>query len=257
MKKTKYIVALLLLSLPILIRAQDSISRKGFYAGVVFSPDYSYRMLSPGGGPMDQSIISQRNGEEIPKLAFTAGINLLYQKSKRFAFSFGIQYSVKGESSQDIPVTFGAQIDPRNGFVYSGSSGGANVVSVSFKHQTTYLDLPLKVDYYLCTRRNAWYISGGIAPNIFLFEKVIQTEKTDNGSVQRSSQTYARNRTDYFLINPQAQLGFGFDRLIKSSRLRIEPVYRMSVWNVDEKGSIKGYFYSIGINCSYLFSLKK
>jgi hypothetical protein len=241
MKKQTVIASFLVLFMPLLILAQDSTARKGYYIGAVFSPDYSYRILSPGHGMIDPLIVQQRNASEIPKLSFTAGVNLLHQRNKKIAYSLGIQFSIKGEAGNFVPVMFSNGTTER----------------VSFSYNTTYLDLPFKFDYYICTGRNAWYVTGGISPNIFLYEQVIDVVKADNGSEQRSSTIYGINRANYNLINPQVQLGFGFDRQINSSRLRIEPIYRMSVWNVHDAGTVKGYFYSIGINCSYLFSLKK
>lgn len=257
MKKAKYTFYIIFLILPGLMLAQDSARRIGFYIGPVFSPDYSYRLLSAGSGPQDQLIIDNRNGYETPKLACTAGLTILYQKNKKLAFSFGIQYSVKGEATKDMPLNFGSIIDPRRGFVYTSGSSNANIVSVSLAYQTCYLDLPLLVNYYFSTGRNAWYVSGGISTNIFLYEKIIRTERDDKGATLRSSQIYSRNQTDYYLLNPQLQLGIGFDRIIRTSRLRIEPVGRLSVWNVDEQGTIKGYFYSVGISCQYFFPLKR
>jgi hypothetical protein len=249
--KTFLKLVLLGLSLsPIFAYSQDSLRKKRLFIGVVVSPDYSYRVLS-GGDATAKSIVDARNSYEVPKLSYTAGLDFMYQFNQRLAVSVGIQYSVKGERANLNGLSFGSFIDPQRGFVYSSSSG--QVESVQYTYNTTYLDIPLKLSYYLNKKKWAYYLSAGISPNLFLFEQIKERAVATDGSVFYSQHT---SQNGYYSVNPQVQVGYGLDWSIKRSRMRIEPIYRMSVLRVN-KGSVNGYFYSFGLNFSYLFGLGK
>ena len=241
-------ICTVLFFIPFILFSQDPLRKRGLSIGLIASPDYSYRMLRPGSSSMDPAIIQSRNSDEIPKLSYTIGLLSIYQLTNSFSLSLGMEYSVKGEQTRDLALSTGASISPGQGFSYTGNSAE----SVKFVYNTVYIDLPLKLDYYLMKRRTALYISGGISPNIYLFEKVNSATTYSDGSVKKSSSMGQHPSDAYHGINPQGQFGFGIDLIKKSYRIRIEPVYRMSLMSVN-KGSINGYFYSFGLNLICLF----
>jgi len=241
MKKVTIIISLQFLLNHFLV-GQDTLRNKKFNLGAFVSPDYSYRMLPNNTGIAD-TIARLRNSLEIPKFAYTLGLDFLYQIRKRMALSLGFQYSIKGEKTKSQVYIFSSL--PRS------STSTPLPTSSYFKYNTTYIDLPLRIDIYLSKKKIAPFISAGISTNIFLFEKIKQFETFVGG--EQSERTYAGNKT-YYKINPQFQLGGGVVIVINKSRLRVFPIGRISVLRVNS-GPVNGYFYSFGLGINYFFGL--
>ncbi len=223
----------------------DSTKTKRFSIGLVFSPDYCYRTLKPDGASMSQSIARQRDSTETGRTGFTTGLSFLFQMNKRFTLETGIQYSDKGEQTKDMVLNFGSNIAPRNGFAYSGGSGASNPVSANFVYHYNYIDIPLKANYYLLTRRFKLFASAGLSVNVFLNERNNLVEKYSDGSSSSSSSTSSNGLSR---INLAFVAGLGVSYSI-SNRLtiRMEPVYRRSITSIID-APVKEYVYSIGLN---------
>ncbi|MHB8259298.1 MAG: outer membrane beta-barrel protein [Bacteroidia bacterium] len=242
--KTGFICILLLIG--ITVCGQDTLRKKKFYIGAFISPDYSYRSLYNNTG-IAKTIADIRNTIEIPKFTYTVGLDFLYQVNKRIALNLGIDYSIKGEQTSNITYTFGPP--PRRGMVYNSSYQAPT--NGYTKYNTTYIDIPLRIDIYLSKRKVAPFITTGVSTNIFLYEKDIAYLTYADGHHATSSSTGSYG---FYKVNPQFQLGGGIDISFKKSRLRVLPIARVSVLRVNS-GTINDYFYSFGLGVSYLFGI--
>ncbi|MFL5752723.1 MAG: outer membrane beta-barrel protein [Bacteroidia bacterium] len=206
---------------------------KRFAIGLEFSPDLSYRYLVSA-NKMTEFIVKDRNEYEVPKLSFTTGISGVFKLKDKIYLEAGIQYSVKGEKYKR-QVYFIAPQSLYDPAIPANDNGSAKMV---YNYKDIYIDVPVKLNYYLRTKKCSPFISAGISPNIFLTEKVVINCRSSSGS----------NFSGYSFINPQALLGFGLDFNLKRIKMRVEPIGRCSVLPVIKNANIKGYFYSVGIN---------
>lgn len=230
------------------LNAQDEIKKKQFLIGVFASPDICYRFLANSTGTSGY-IAGNRNSYETPKFAYTGGFEALYQLKPKLSASLGIQYSLKGEKTKDFDLIYGDQLDPRRGYTYT--SPDQEPIKANFKYNTSYIDLPVRLDYYFTKRKFTPFVTTGISTNIFLNEKIITTTTYRDDHEEKSTGT---GNKGYYRINPQFQFGAGLDVAFERSRLRIFPIYRMSLSRVNS-GSVSGYFYSLGLGLNYFIGL--
>ncbi len=241
----KILLSATLILLTCFLIAQDTLKQKRFYVGAFASPDYSYRIL-PNNTGFNKTIADLRNSYEIPKFAYTVGIEASYKINKWFNFSLGVQYSIKGEQTKNQDLTYSSS-QPRRGFVYNNYPG---ISKMSIKYNDAYLDIPLRLDIYFTRKKIAPFITTGISTNIFLYERNIAHETFSDG--HQITNSSINSNSGYNRVNLQGQFGAGIDIAFKKSNFRIFPIYRMSVLRVNS-GSVNGYFYSLGLGLNYFF----
>jgi hypothetical protein len=225
----------------LLLHAQEETTTKKWRFGLFASPDLSFRSLAGNTG-INGQIADTRNGYEKIKLGFTAGAEAIYRLSDRISFTGGVQFSVKGDKTDVLTLTY--SVDPRTGFA-SVPAGEPNTVQLIYNSR--YIDLPLRVDYYFSRKKISPFITAGVSTNIFLNERIVAVKGYEDGSKKRTATT-AQN--GYHRVNPQVQLGGGIDMELKTGMLRMLPLARMSVLPVNS-GSVNGYFYSVGLGINY------
>jgi hypothetical protein len=242
----KYILTIIVFA-NITLFGQDEIRKRQFFIGGFASPDLSYRLLLNNTG-VNKTVADSRDSYEIPKFGYAAGLTTLFQINRSIALSLGIEYSNKGQRTKDLDLNFGNQIDPRRGgispFVIEQPT------TVQFYYRVSYLDIPFRIDYYISKKKVAPFISAGVSTNIFLGEKITSINTYEDG--HKRKQGYPSNNL-YNVINPQFQFGAGLDIVIKKSRLRIFPIYRISLSKVHT--GLNQYFYSYGLGLNYLIGL--
>lgn len=224
---------------------QDTLRHKKLYVGAFLSPDCSYRVL-PNNTGTAATVSHVRDLIEIPRFAYTLGLDFLYQPFKRIALSLGIQYSLKGEQTKNTVYSYGT-VQPRRGFqsIPFPTNG-------YFIYNDNYIDIPISANFSFKSKtKTSFFIMAGISTNIFLSEKVVSEQTYSTGNKVISSKN---GSSGYYKINSQLQLGCGFDINIKKNKLRIYPIGRISILPVNS-GPVNGYFYSIGLGVSYLFQV--
>jgi hypothetical protein len=93
---------------------------KRLLIGLNISPDYCYRTLKNNDdSAIGSMIIDLRNKNEVPKIGYTAGLNICYNISRHLGIEAGVQYSNKGYAFKNSDLVFGDMIDPRYGFAYT------------------------------------------------------------------------------------------------------------------------------------------
>jgi hypothetical protein len=249
MRKLFYLTTALLL-VNTFAFGQDTLRKKKFYIGGFASPDISYRALFPlinGNTAIGNFIKHERDSMEIPRFAYTFGLDFLYQFNKRIALSWGLQYSLKGYQTKTEKWTFGSSLN-QGGFV----STAQIPVSGHLAYNYNYIDIPIRADIYLGKGKITTFITAGITTNILLYEKNISYITYADGHQGTQSNV---NSAGYNLVNLQAQLGAGVDIALKKSRLRILPIARTSFLSDYNTAPIHEYLWSVGLGVSYLFGI--
>ena len=222
-------------SLDSLTQSIDSLKEIKITIGISASPDYCFRKLKPDD---DSKWISDiRDTLEIAKLGYTVGANVEYKINKKIKVVSGILFSDCGERTKKYSLV--------------SVPAGQDPIMYSYNFHYYYLNIPLKVDYYLLTRKLKFYVAAGISANVFLNQKV--TSITTYGN----SDTKVNSKVDpgFSRLNLAVSAGCGMRYPInKNTDLMIEPVYRRSVTSII-KAPGKGYLYSFGMNIGMFFNL--
>jgi len=209
--------------------------KKSILLGLTFSPNYCYRTLRYD--QSDEDFANYRNEIEIPKFGFTTGINSIFRFNKSLAIELGMLFSDKGQQTKKIEIT---QEDPDNTI--------PDNIHNSWHYY--YIDIPIKLNYFIIKGNLNLFVSPGISGNIFLTQKRVKSEfNPDNEYTYFMSEGF--NKLNIAII-----LGAGLDYLItKKLNLRFEPIFRYSLTPLDNF-KIKRYQYSIGANFGIYYKMK-
>jgi len=213
----------------------DTPNAKKIAIVLTFSPDYCYRTLKSDAS--SKWIADSRDTFEIPKFGYTAGLNLALNISKRITIETGLLYSDKGEKTKKYDLIWG-QPNPdlpiKNTFIY----------------HYIYLDIPIKINYYLFTQRAKLFITAGISPNIFITQKTTSILEYSDGHTKTNSST-ADNGFSKIDLTFIAGFGVSYD-LTNRITLKIEPTFRRSIIPIST-APVKEYLYSMGLNTGIYF----
>ena len=219
--------------------------------GVNISPDYCFRTLvNKYGSSTSSDIIDLRDKIEIPKISFTAGLNICYNFSKHLGIEAGLQYSNKGYEIKNWELTFGD--DPNSGSA-SNNSAGPVPMNVKFIYNYIYLDIPIRAIYSFGEKRIHGVASFGVATNILVKATRTTILVFDNGDVSRH--TCGRQENFNFVnISPLISLGIDY-RISNKINLRVEPTMRYGILTIID-APITTNLWNAGLNISCYYQLK-
>jgi hypothetical protein len=233
----KKITILLLLLLPFRMYCStadstttDSVKIKKYALGITYSPDLCYRNLNSAA---EHKWISDiRDTLETGKMGHTTGVNLTININKKISLSTGILFSDKGAKTK------------RYTFENTGNLNAPAFNTITFHYY--YIDIPLKVNYYLHDKKCKFYITGGMSTNIFISQK--NTSKIEYYNKDSEKITSTNKQPDFAKINFAVIAGLGIDCPITPKYyFKLEPQFRYSI-NSIIKAPIKEYLYSAGLN---------
>lgn len=206
--------------------------------GFTFSPDYCYRILVPDAET--KALAEFRDLSETPKFGFTAGFNYALKLHKRFTIEASILYSEKGEK-----LKLESTVLPTN--------PDDPITSVIFLSRThyLYLDVPVKLNYFITTKKVKFFVSGAISPNLLLTEKTFFRAIYENEKLP-ISRGFGDNGFSRINLSFTAGLGLTYD-LSDKFYLKVEPTYRRSI-NSIISGPLEGYLYSVGLNTGFYYN---
>jgi hypothetical protein len=232
----------LTLLLSAIISLSSVAQEKKLAIGINFSPDYSYRALNYRSGDRSYArYIAERNGDEYGKLGFTTGINAAYFFKENLALEAGIQYANKGyKSTWGMPVI----MTPKEPYI----SGGKELYKYNF------IDIPLKLNYFIGSKKVRAVAGVGIVPSIFLSSKYKTISYYTNGDkeIRKLNGPYH----NYNPINVGAIASIGADiALSEVLHLRIEPTFRYQFVNLYRDYDIKEHLWSAGLNFGMYYHL--
>ena len=216
--------------------------------GVSYSSDVVYRTLHADTlAAYVDDFIKLRNADEKVKYGYTTGVNVVYTL-KKWQLETGLFYSRKGYIVKRGDLKFGNTIDPRKGFIYPVD----NSTSYTFIYRYSYLDIPLKLNYQIGTKRLHYAVSTGIIANIFLSANS-KTEIVSDNSIQ--VREYEYNKSYFNSISLSGQLTAAVLYVLsEKQRLRLEPTFRYMLTKQMQNVKINQRLWSIGLNLSYLRS---
>ena len=234
MKKT---IIFLLLLLPLSVFCSDSDSTKitsdssktkKIEISISFSPDYCFRKLKADAD--SKWIADTRDTLEIPKFGYTVGVNVAFKINKNIDAEAGVTFSDRGEKTKKYSLV--------------DAPAGQKATSYSYNFHDYYLNVPLKVNYYILKGKLQFYVTAGISTNIFLNQKTTSITSYGNSD----SKTNSKFNPGFSRINLAVLAGCGIKYPINNkTNLKVEPIYMRSITSIT-KAPIKTYFYSVGVN---------
>jgi hypothetical protein len=225
-------------------QADDSDKENKISIGIIYSPDYCFRILKPDDSEMAKFMVDYYNTTQSHTIGFTSGLSLNYKLNKKIQFESGILLSEKGYKDKRGYEGI-HQYDPYPYRVYS----------------TTYdylyfIEIPLKVNYFVTSKKIKIYFTGGVSNSIFFKSGIIIKDTYADGTEKTINHKF-RPRSDIKNINLATTVGFGFFYSFTNRlSIRVEPTCRYFLTS-DTKNStdIKEHLYSFGINTGIFFNL--
>lgn len=227
----------ILISSVVFGQTAEPVSSSKISIGVTFSPDYCYRRLHSENASA-KVITEIRDETEIPKFGYTAGLSLLFKPWKRISFETGLFFSDKGYKTKFI------------GLYDLEASPPLLVNRVKTSYQYYYLNIPIKLNYFILTGKVKLFASTGFSTNIFLDDRTKSTFEDPAGT------EYASSDLDFSPINIIVLLGAGIDYSINNRlNFRLEPIFSYAITPIAD-APIKEYLYSVGANFGLYYTIK-
>ena len=235
-------LAILLLSLPLIVTAQEkkSVSQ----VGINYSVDYCYRTLQAEGSV--QWIANMNDDSEVGIIGFNTGATYSYQFKKGLLLEGSLQYTRVGEQYKSITFT----------------TSQGDVGEGRFANYYDYVGIPIKIGYALpIGKRLRLSIMSGISTNFFLARQIRSSVTYYDGTSENYSSSYKKEPygTQFENVNLVSVSSLGIDiRVFRAFSLRFEPTFRYSITPIMD-APIKQRPYSAGLNTSvfYSFGTKK
>jgi len=215
---------------------------KGYFIGIIISPEYCYRHISSNDETISDKTWSKLKNisDSIckPTFGLTTGINFIYQKNNRFSLETGILYSRKGYET--IPI-----------LTVDNNLNSGLAKNYSYFH---YLDIPIKMNYTFIERKLQIYTSVGLIFNFLLKStyKIVPENPTMDFKTQTGNVNYTLN---VFNFSPTFGLGLKYN-INEKIFLKAEPVLQYAISNTNEKSLYYTHLWSVGFNLGILFRIR-
>lgn len=198
---------------------------KGFQLGLNASPDYCFRTMP--------------SYFEVPKLGYTFGLNTAYQFNQLFTVETGLHYSNKGCQTSKMDLVFFVP-DP------------ANPNQAQYIYNYHFIDIPLKANFTVGSRKIKFFTSVGLTTNLFIKETqtniYVYSDRTDINTISPSLM-------DIRKVNFTPTLSTGIDwSLHPNVNLRVEPNFQYSALSFTNTPST-GNLFSAGLKMSVYYRL--
>lgn len=214
----------------------DSIHPDRMQLGVIYSPDYCYRTLKTTGESKWMAIM--RDTMEIPKFGYTTGLNFIYKISTRWSAETEVLFSDKGFQTKKYAP---------EGRVISSTPSAKQPLKIAYLNHYYYLDVPIKLNYYIYLGKINFFLSAGVSVNTFLNQTVTTLTTYTDGSTDMNIKKTTRP-SSFEKINFALTGGLGMNyNLTEKYTLKIEPVYKHSITSIIN-APVKSYLYTAGMN---------
>jgi len=219
--------------------AQESKFRVGIESNIGISDRYKVGTLPKDHGISDE-FLNLLNVLDGPKFGYEFGPVFDFVIRKNIAISSGIKYVVWGFNSKK-----------REPLV------NADYHHFKLKERSSFIEIPLRLKYYLNTNKNRFYISCGYSPTIHLNTNQIgilfypdrkEKEKFDDDNDDRK----------FRKINMTGELGIGYEKIISNKLiLAISPNFRIQNFTFldDERVTQNRRLFFYGISFSLMTKL--
>jgi hypothetical protein len=198
---------------------------KGFQLGFNASPDYCFTTMP--------------SYFEVPKLGYTFGLNTAYQFNQHFSVETGLHYSNKGCQTSKMDLVF---FEPNP----------SNPNQAQYIYNDHFIDIPLKANFTVGSRKIRFITSVGLTTNLFLKETqtniYVYSDRTDINTISPSF-------TDFRKVNFTPTLSAGIDWSVHPAvNLRVEPTAQYSAFTMTNT-PLTGHLFSAGLKMSVYYCL--
>lgn len=222
---------MLLVSISALSQSGGTPKFKRINFGIVFSPDYCYRLLRYH--PSYKWVERIRNIDDHAMFGYTTGLGVKIDLKEKIVLETGLYFSIKGEQTK------------KEALAWAGVSSGYPMKSrTRFRYK--FIDLPLKVHFVFGTKRILPFVSAGFSATIFSEKTTKVISEFSDGHT-----TFANSSVDlgYRKFNLVAIVGTGVKYETSGGIVIIfEPVYRQFINSIMVDAGVKERPFSIGAN---------
>ena len=258
--------------------------------GVVFSPDYSYRLLAANSSD-GNGFKNDFNKNETHVFTFSAGGKITYNLSDKWSISSGIYYAVKGQTTnvadnnqevvdttknliyyssslgtysspnntlQQLQVSTSVKSKSSSSLVYlSAADMKETVIAMNYNYTSRekleFLEIPLLIKYNLVNKRFNFYALAGISTNVLLNARsyVHNIIRDKQTNEMYNDDNVASTVSHFRLIHGGLSFGFGFQyKIIPKLSIGVEPSFRAAITPINKNSSISTFPFVIGIGTS-------
>ena len=247
----KSIIIAMIMALPILAFGQqrDTVSYKikRFEFGINGMPSMAYRELNFN--TLNQPVAQHRNSSEIPKFGYSAGIDTRTRINNNFSVEINANFSDLGEQTKTTPLSWA---NPASDLPSSAKTN----------FHFYYFDFPVKVNYYLSSKKLKglrskkfrYFVSLGVVADIFFERSTVMSVNYPNGTSYKSKSTelLEYNQASVSLI---ASAGIQY-QCTRWLSITAEPTYHQFLTSITPIKGASEYPYSLGLNVGFWFSFK-
>jgi len=259
---TKILCNLIFIVLAFYSSSQEEEKSRLYISGSISPEMSSVQYFSGNDYPQSNFLVELGNSsiQQRSKFSLTVASNVEYLITDKFRVRAGIHYSSRGvkylETDADFTVFETFKSKKRLGYHYLGIPIVGMVDVFKVKNISFYIESGVSIDFLLLeTKYTSTKITDFTTDDgkpLVVKDRWLQTNffKDDFGSFQ-SSLPPTR-------LNPSFILSFGIDMsLSENNSLRIAPTSRFSLRKMNELGTLKDFYYNLGVNISYVHRLNK
>jgi hypothetical protein len=232
-------ILFLLLPVSVFCHERDSVRANKFQFGIIYSPEYCYRTLKTNAE--NNWIKEAADDLEIPKFGCSAGVGFGCKLFNKLMFEAEVLYADKGSKSKKN--TFENNI--------SIAASGKMPYKSNLVYHYQYIDVPLKLNYYLVNKKINFFVSAGVSVNIFLNQQTETLIEFKDGSSKKFKSSSTAG-ADNISLTALAGLGINYD-FSDRCILKLEPVFKHSITPLANT-PLKNYLYSMGINIGIAYT---
>lgn len=186
------------------------------------------------------------NDQQIPALMQGIDFRVKYKLTNKLGLITGLGYQQYGDQLKlEMNLTFGDQIDPRHGFIYTVIDQ-PQPHEIRLKHIYSYLELPILVNYLVLDKeKNKLDISLGGNINYFLSAKTKTLKKYDERKNERSSSKTVFSNSDF---NFGGQIAVSYRRMInKKLFVKVGPRFDYFFTSISKDVPVKYFPYKTSV----------
>ena len=217
--------------------ADNNFSR--FSIGVnasVNSSNFAYKALEEE----NKLLIDWLKDISSPKKAFNAGLAIQYRLTNRLELESGVQYT--------------RQASERNVYSFESNVIDLGIDRSQSKIRLDYLEIPLRLNYRLIDRDLFFYLTGGIAANVFLKDQTKNILHYKNGNTFEAGNDLGNQDLNKVITSLMAGFGLGYN-VLPGFSIRLEPLFRYGIQSIAKPVSLTMQNYSYGLQGGVYFNL--
>lgn len=240
MKKHILIIFLLI---PFFIFSQND-SR--FSIGIVLSPDYSYRTLvQQDDAPFFTELKEHYDNLDIPKVYYTAGLQIKYAVTEHISAGSGLQYSRKGYQTHYQPLVSIQPVDP----------DPALPTEAKFTYAYDFAEIPVFIEFKSNGNKLHTGFSAGATFNYFFNGRVTETGRYYDGHIAEVGAAEAIEGRREFMVSPFISAGLSWD-ITEKLELSLAPVCRYAAAKINAGDDpLSEYLWNAGIQAGIFLHL--